>query len=279
MNLDAEMVRTMRQAQVVGDYGFKSEWKVRPEDAHKHDPRNLWLTSAVIDEQRSFSAGFAIPAHGNPLRLVDLIEVERQAGIVFAHHHLAVPRDSIFVLTGISLDVVSPAVWHGNGGLSGRVTVSLADLPGTQSIRQARMNFALETPDGALAWGAAAVSFLSPALYARLRGRAMDNQSRFEDRGPLEELNPNIVFLDLMDPLVGDHSSDHVSGMAVAAGIERTLIARGGGFLRGLSLEFQEYIEPLPPLLLSVDDHRSGQVVGRVRQAGVTKATFSGTMA
>ena len=281
MNLDTEMARTMRQAQGIGDCGFKSkfEWKILPEDAHKQDPRNLWLTTAVIDEQGSFSAGFVIPAHDNPLRLVDLIEVERQAGIVFAHHNLAIRSDFVFVLTGISLDVVSPADWHGNGGLSGRVTVSLADPPEAQSIRQARMHFALETHQGPLAWGTAAVRFLPPALYARLRGRAMEDQSRLKDGTPLEALNPNIVFLDLMDPLVGDHSSDHVSGMAVAVGIERTLTARSGGSLRRLSLVFQEYIEHLSPLLLSVDDHRRGQVVGRVHQAGVTKATFSGALA
>jgi hypothetical protein len=271
----------MWQVQVLGGYGRgpKIEWNVRPEDAHKQDPSNLWLTSAAVDEQQNFSAGFIIPARDNPLRLVDLIEVERQAGIVFAHHHFSLPGDTVFVLTAISLDAVSADDWQGSGRLSGRVKVSAADPPATQPIRHARIRFSLEMRRGSLAWGTAAVSFLTPGLHARLRRRAIEGQPRLKDGAPLEEMGAGIVPTDLMDPLVGDHSSDHVSGMAVAVGIERTLTARSGETLRGLSLRFHEYVEHLSPLLLSVDDRRHGQVVGRVHQRGVTKAEFSGVLA
>jgi hypothetical protein len=234
----------------------------------------------VIDEQGRFAVNFSIPAGDRPLRFVDLLEVERQAGIVFAHHSLDVPNDAAFVLSDISLELAPGLHWQGSASLAGMMQVSVVDpAESTQSVRKAAMNFSMRVHGRPSGRGSATVRFLSPRLYARLRVRPPDPQPHPADAPRFEPADPDAFLVDLMDPLVDDHSADHVPGMAVAAAIEKAVTADPGGWtLRMLSLSFQEYIEHHPPAVLRVDRVQDGELQGRIQQADATKATFGGLL-
>ncbi len=263
-----------------GDVGPALEWRVRPMDVHKRDPRNLWLSTAAIDEQRRFTVNFSIPAGDRPLRFVDLLEVERQAGIVFAHRSLGVPGDAAFVLSEISLELAPDLRWQGSASLAGKMQVSVVDpVESTQSVRKAAMEFDMKVHGRPSGWGFAKVRFLSPRLYARLRVRLPGPQPHVAVAPRFEPADPDVVLVDLLDPLVDDHSADHVPGMAVAAAIEKAVTADPGGWtLQTLSLSFQEYIEHHPPAVLSVDRVQGRELQGNIQQAGMTRATFSGLL-
>lgn len=167
------------------------KWKVRPENAHKRDTRNLWLSTAAIGADGAFASGFRIPASNGPVRIVDLMEVERQAGIVFAHRCLGVANDSVFVLSRISLEVVSGSKWRRKAGLVGEVKVSVVEPTGLpRPTREASIQFTMAA-DRCLALGGATVSFLTPSLYSRLRRRPLPTQSDRDDVSSPEDVDPD----------------------------------------------------------------------------------------
>lgn len=263
-----------------GDVATALEWRVRPENAHKRDTRNLWLNTATIDEQGAFSVRFRIPASNAPVRVVDLMEVERQAGIVFAHRCLGVADDSVFVLSGISLELVSAKGWRRKAGLVGEADVSVVEGTKSRRPREASIRFTLVAGPRLLALGGATVSFLTPGLYDRLRRSSLQAQSDRRGASSPEDREPVTTSVELNDRLVTDHTVDHVPGMAVAAAIERAITAAsGGGDLRMLSINFKQYVENHSPVSLSIDDQRSGRLRGRVCQGDALKATFSGLWA
>ncbi|WP_170285762.1 AfsA-related hotdog domain-containing protein [Microbacterium rhizomatis] len=252
------------------------EWLVRAEEAHKRDRRNLWLGAARLDGRGRFTVAFAIPRRQMSVRFVDLIEIERQAGIVFAHNHLEVAADAVFVLSEISLSV-DPA-WRNHPGFSGEVEVSRVDPTAAshQSSRKVAMRFRLTIDGNSFAEGFARVSFLPPALYARVRAR-VSAPSADESSGG--ETDPGAAIVDPLDPLTTDHPTDHVPGMAVAAAIEKA-VADGwsGRALRMLSLSFQNYIEHDPPPLVRFDPLDGDDIRGHIQQGGVTKGMFTGAL-
>lgn len=256
------------------------EWWVRAKDAHKLDSRNLWLSTAVNDEQNRFTVNFSIPAGSGPLRFVDLIEVERQAGIVFAHSYLDVPHDAAFVLSEIALELVSGVRWPGKTGLTGTIQVSLADpAEKARSLRKATLNFGLSVHGRPSGRGSATVRFLPLKLYARFRRRRTDSELDADDESRYEHATPNTIAMNPMDPLVNDHLTDHVSGIAVAAAIDNVVTTQPGErVLRMLSLRFHDYIEHHPPAALHIDRVGDGELRGSVRQGGIPKATFSGLL-
>jgi 2-oxo-3-(phosphooxy)propyl 3-oxoalkanoate synthase len=256
------------------DVATALEWKVRPENAHKRDTRNLWLSTATIDEQGAFSVGFRIPTSHGPVRIVDLMEVERQAGIVFSHRCLGVADDSVFVLSGISLELVSAKDWRRKAGLVGEANVSVVGR--SPRPREASIQFTLRAGPRLLALGGATVSFLTPGLYDRLRRSSLRVQADRSGASSPDLIETDTASVDLADRLVSDHAVDHVPGMALAAAIERAIMAAAsGGDLRMLSINFTQYVEYHSTVSVNIDDRLSGQLCGRVCQGGVVKATFS----
>lgn len=248
---------------------------IRPQDAHKQNPRNLWLTNAVTDRPDGWVAAFEIPETTGRIRVADLFEVQRQAGIVFAHRCLNVASDAVFVLGELSMSGISECEWRAEKRLSGEVTVSAADhRSGSRLIRKASMRFNLSGPRGRLAQGTANVKFLSPALYERLRSRSVVGV------GSTDTAQPQVPDLSGgPDPLVGDHPTDHVPAMAVAVAIEEAILreARGRN-VTSLSLRFEEYIEHHPRFSLAVEGFRSGILHGRVYHGGMPRTVFSATL-
>jgi hypothetical protein len=208
------------------------------------------------------------------------MEVERQAGIVFAHRCLGVATDSVFVLSRISLEVVSGSKWRRKAGLVGEVKVSVVEPAGLpRPTRKASIQFTMAA-DRCLALGGATVSFLTPSLYSRLRRRPLSTQSDRDDVSSPEDEDPDAASVDLTDRLVTDHNVDHVPGMAVAAAIERSInAASDGGDVRMLSINFNQYVEYHSPVSFNTDSQGSGQLDGRVCQGGAVKATFRGLLA
>ncbi len=258
------------------------EWAITPRDAHKQDRRNLWLTTALLDDRGRFIANFTIPHGTGPARFVDLLEVERQAGIVFAHRCLAIADDAAFLLTEISLDLTSRIQPDHSAGIAGAVNVFVTDPVETSAPpRKATMHFTINAHGHPIGQGTATVRFLPPKLYARLRGTA-PNPSPLPTTtttGQPELAGADAVTIDLTDPLLSDHSADHVPAMAVAAAIERTAAAEPVRRpLRALSLYFQEYIDHHPPATLRMEPVRDGQLHGQVLQGNITKASFSGRL-
>ncbi|PET35646.1 hypothetical protein CN514_25000, partial [Bacillus sp. AFS001701] len=66
--------------------------RIRPADVHKVRPENVWIQDPIRESPHSLSALFEVPVGARALRLVDLIEVQRQAGILQAHQQFGVPR-------------------------------------------------------------------------------------------------------------------------------------------------------------------------------------------
>ncbi|SDZ55318.1 hotdog family protein [Herbiconiux ginsengi] len=252
------------------------QWRVRAEEAHKHDQQNLWLGTARLDELGRFTVTFSIPEGQAAVRFVDLIEIERQAGIVFAHSYLEVAADAVFVLSEISLN--ADPTWRAHSGFAGEIEVSRADpvAPRQASSRKVAMRFHFRIDGNSFAHGFARVSFLPPALYARVRTRAGANPIC---ESPGGHRSPGAAIIDLLDPLTADHRTDHVPGMAVAAAIEKAVTGESGGRpLRMLSLRFQSYIEHDPPPLLRVDPLDGNGIRGHLEQGNVVKGTFTAAL-
>lgn len=254
-------------------------WRVHPSDAHKQDPRNLWLNTARIDRQGRFIVDFSIPPGTHDVRFVDLVEVERQAGIVFAHRCLGVADDAEFVLSDISLQLSPDIRWQSRRGLSGTIQVSVADPHATAiPLRRATMDFSIRIHGQKSGRGRAIVRFLPAKLYARIREKSLASTTHLPENAWPKRPRQDAVIVDTRDSLIEDHSADHVPGMAIAAAIERVAADLDERALRGLSLTFREYLEHSLPTVLCVESVHDGEMQGTVQQAGVTKAVFSGLM-
>lgn len=248
---------------------------VQPREAHKHDPQNLWIRTATTDRGDGISAEFFVPRNVDDLRFVDFLEVERQAGIVFAHRSLGVAEDAVFLLSTISLVMPTATAARSNTGV---VKVISLDQHGTSASRKAKLRFEIHMLDEPVGTGVATARFLTPSLYARMRGRTLATLSLPGGDAPAgAHDNPIAALVDLSDPTLIDHPTDHVPAMAVAAAIERTSTADGAGAaLRALTLRFHEYIEIHPSPTLQIGYGPGGELHGGIDQDGVTKADFSG---
>lgn len=245
---------------------------------HKSVAEHVWITSAVETAAAGVSARFRFATFGAHVRLADLIEVQRQAGMIHAHRALGVPPSHVFVLNSIALAATGD--WDGaEPTIEGTVRVS-AD--GAASVaappRAAGQRFTLESDAGATAVGSSRASFVPRPVYERLRKRHAEplaTATAREDAATESfELRPPQG-----DPLLGDHAVDHVSAMTLISSIEHALIERHPGRrLARLSLDFASYAElGDPPSVLRIAVSREG-FRGVVAQDDAVKVVVEGAL-
>lgn len=225
-------------------------------------------------------ASFSIPTGRGSLRFAELMEVQRQAGIVHAHQLLCVPLDDTFILNSIDLHVDGSERRRLASGVQGSIEVTEVDTVRTNTqIRSASQAFEIRSPGGLRAHGASTANFIPKSVYERIRGRGPQVVHAAERSlaSDYREKRREILLVDQTDPLLSDHSSDHISAMSVINAIERLAIAEAPGpHVAELSLRFIAYAElqPAPILELALDDTRAFN--GVLDQGGSVRATFSG---
>jgi len=201
-----------------------------------------------------------------------------------------VPADSVFMLTSISLelpDTFARSTIHPQRG-----TVLVAQVAEAGAVRRSRaaaLRFAVRSGALGTGTGSATVTFLPAALYERVRygaaaipTRAVATREVATARGLVDgvttgRIRAAAVRADLSDPILADHTGDHLSAMAMVCSIEDAVRAAGEErVLAALHIAFMSYAEfsPSPTLLFTVDD--DGTIEGAVHQSGLQRAVFSG---
>ena len=205
------------------------------------------------------------------------MEVQRQAGIVFAHACLNTAEDSAFVLSAISLDVKLSIGKLVPSGLAGEVEVAVARHQGArQSERQVSLEFVFSSTSKLLAVGTATVRFIPRGVYQRLRPRAAPAEPNVPPESHLLAVNDAAPSVDFSDPIAADHEVDHVPAMAIVSSIERTVMGSGNRRVGRLSISFERFLESQRTASLEIDEIGTGMFEGRVRQHSMCAAFFRG---
>lgn len=252
---------------------------IPPADIHKVKPENVWIHHPIQESAYSLSTRFDVPVDERTLRFVDLVEVQRQIGILQAHRQLGVPDGEVFTLDQIALTLVtrsSPAdVPRQHGSIRAQI-VATSSRGRARSLAQ---HFALEGPAGLIAIGKARASLIPRQVYERVREQARSSnplsalslRSGFAYEQPLQ--------VDTTDALVSDHPSDHLTAMQTIADVER--VARQmapNARLRSLKLVFQRYADAEPSPILRLNVSVTGKLAAEVVQLGVRRAKVSGEL-
>lgn len=246
---------------------------------HKRHSENVWVHHPRPRTEDDLHLEYNYPRDLANARLVDLMEVQRQAGIYFVHSHLGVPSGHVFLLSSISLE---RSLWrfeqHRDTQAAGGAIVvrECADERAPSHRALTKLSFNLLANTGA-ATGKAAVRTISQRAYERVR------RTDFRSPGPPAEAeypdHVGAIIVDTLDPLLSDHASDHVSAMAVLVSIERSLLSLGALRVDALSAEFQAYIEESTDAIYRLSLGADGAFVGVVEQAATVRATFAGRAA
>lgn len=254
---------------------------VDPALAHKRLESNLWLTSHQVGGGTEMDASFTLPLAVCPPRLPALMEVWRQAGLVFAHRVLCVPMDHVFSLTSISLSMGERRSWH---GISRRGVLRITDCVVSVKrsiVRSAAASVTMRMESGHLLKGRLSARFLPTSIYARLRSaspmlQTEDGPSKPPSRRAAQSRKATTP-PSFIDPFY-DHEHDHVTAMSLVSAIEHSIAESARASLSGLELEFQSYIDtsPLPEIFRT--DMSDRQFRGAVVQDGCEKAHFSASL-
>lgn len=249
---------------------------IKPSEAHKVDASNLWLGVAQPAEPGCFRATFRIPTLEG--RFVELMEVQRQSGIVFAHRVLGVPQNAVFALSfmQLSLSRSSTAIPI---PIAGDVEVNLAQTTDNSGRLGQRvdLHFRIRSKGDVVADGSAAVRFLDPRVYIRLRASAGD-AAEAQMRQPLTIDGCTVFRPNLSSSIAADHQSDHVPAIALIAAIERASAPPTCGYtLAQLSIQFVRYLELNSAIKLGLRRSTPSRFEGQVVQDGTVAAFFEGS--
>lgn len=253
--------------------------EIRPADIHKLQPQNVWIRCPREESAYSLSTRFDVPLQGRALRFVDLLEVQRQAGILQAHRQLAVPEDEVFTLDMIALKLVAP-VWDAEVVREdGRIrTQIVASAPRGRS-RALAQHFALESAAGLVAVGQSRASLIPRKVYDRVRGQDRNSGAQGDPVSRVRLDYEHRLQVDDHDPLLSDHPSDHVTAMQIIADVERAAAdVWSEGRIRSLKMVFREYLEvdPAPTLRLRVSS--TSRLMAEVVQFGRVGAKATGRL-
>ncbi|MBT2486603.1 MULTISPECIES: AfsA-related hotdog domain-containing protein [unclassified Microbacterium] len=253
---------------------------VDPALTHKRAESNSWLTSYRVTDEDEMEASFSLPSSTAPPQLPALMEVWRQAGLVFAHRVLHVPMDHVFALASISLQMRDPGSWH-RVSRQGVLHVSDCVFSVTRSVvRAAKASARMRLDSGEVLEGRLSARFLPVGTYARLRS-ASPALPREDAALPTSGYSGSTTGATAPGPMVQpffDHEHDHVTAMTVVSAIERTVADTSKAALRGLKLDFETYIDAYPVPEIPLTTVTNGQFKGTVLQHGRLKASFSGSM-
>ncbi|MFT4211060.1 MAG: AfsA-related hotdog domain-containing protein [Microbacterium sp.] len=244
--------------------------------AHKLYDRSLWLRTAEVASNGALDAMFGMPATGGEIRFADIMEVQRQAGIVHAHYQLGVPADDVFVVNSIELRVFWPATSVPVRTVRGRIRVHATEASRARSrVRSAVQRFSVEGNGGLRAEGSSSATFIPRAVFPRVRARRSAASPAVEPmrRGAVRE-EPLVV--DHADPILADHEVEHVSAMSVVCAIERSVREHEEARLSRLSLRFLGYCDADPAPILRTRIVSGREIGGMLTHGGAVYAEFSG---
>lgn len=255
-----------------------SSWEIFASTAHKTRPEHLWLESVTARGVDHISVSFRLPPTKSSVRFAEVLEVQRQAGIVLSHMVLGVRRTDVFVLNTIHLTLPAD-FWAAPAECRvGTVRVHTAnERRVNENVRSADLRFTFEFTNGIQAIGSSSVEFLPEAVYERVR--------RWPAPGLLDPLQPapdsgrsrGEIQPDLSDPILSDHTADHVSAMAMVCAVENSLMElHPRQQICSLAIAFLRYSELSPPPSYEYLLASSGTFSGRIVQDELTKATFDG---
>ncbi|MFT4051948.1 MAG: AfsA-related hotdog domain-containing protein [Microbacterium sp.] len=267
---------------IIADCSESAYRPIPPSLVHKHSPNNVWVHHPRQRAENDLHLEYSYPMDLAGARLVDLMEVQRQAGIYFAHSHLGVPEDNVFVLSSISLE---RSLWRFEQHLDGqapggamvvRECVDEAWAPSQRAL--IKLSFNLLASTGA-ATGSAAVRTISRRAYERVRRLPSPPAGPSADSVYTDHVHVGAIVVDMLDPLLSDHASDHVSAMAVLLSIERSVLSLGALRVDALSADFRAYVEAGEDAIYRLSFGADGTFAGVVEQSAVVCTTFTGRAA
>lgn len=251
---------------------------VSADEVHKRNDDRVWLRTATVDAGGTLTATFDLAPSAPTIRLAELLEVQRQAGLVQVHRHLGVPLDEAFILNLIELDIASRGRSLGSrvaGELEARFDRVVRTRGGITLVTQL---FTLSTKSGLTAHGYASTTLVPQRIYGRLR-RAESPWPPTRASSPHHSGAMRTPFsIDLKDPILSDHESDHVSAMSVVCAIENSLTADGRP-LQSLTLAFRSYGDKSTTSALEVWPRPQAHFTGSLVQDGLIRAVFHGRTA
>lgn len=261
------------------DEGPRLNGQIHASDVHKTKPENVWIHDPVEDSPHSLSARFDVPVRDRKLRLVDLVEVQRQVGILQAHQQFGVPDSEVFVLGQMALKRVTTAPQWTESHAQGSIRTQIVASNSRGRARSLVQHFALETPSGLIAIGRAKSSLIPASVYQRVRQHETHPRllnPRLKGHGfSYEEL----LQVDREDPLLSDHPSDHLTAIQAIAEVERVArLVASPSDLRALKLTFQRYADADPAPILRLKVSASGRLSAEVVQFGVRRAKLAGLL-
>ncbi|WP_433674821.1 hypothetical protein [Microbacterium gorillae] len=247
--------------------------EVHPADVHKIRAESVWLASAQAVSARTVSAAFRIPTtSAEHARFAEVLEVQRQVGMLQLTRQASLPDSDVFILNRISLRLLGHANAPTNGIVHSHIVSGAAIDGGKRSFHQ---RFGFESEDGLVATGRSHATFIPRPLYERLRSNR-PRPAAISNTDAGQELEPLDFSED--DPILSDHPSDHITAMQVAVAVEhRVGNLKPGAKLTALRLRFDHYIETRPLPLLAVEFRPGNKFSGQVRQNGVSMASFGGS--
>nr|QHU79169.1 AHFA-L [Streptomyces sp. RK44] len=278
--------------------GLRFDHPVPRETVHKYVASEVLLTdSARLDEER-FAVGaawhrdhFLDDQRGRTSDPVLLAETARQAAIHLSHRFHEVPYGHHFVLSELSVELAAPLPAPGTAPLL--LGLDTRCVRTDRHPRRTKLELAAEVHSPAGRAGRARVVWevLEPRRYAVLRKRgAADacadpapeparavplSPSRVgqrQDRDVLISADPARperwwLRLDLDHPVLFDHPSDHIPGMALIAAFRQVAVATAADrsrYVRSMETRFTSFGELDLPV--SVTAERVGDVDGTGRE-------------
>ncbi len=225
------------------------------------------------------STRFEIPVSDGTPRFVDLIEVQRQVGILQAHRQLGVPEGEVFTLDQIALTLVTHSFPSEVPRDRGSIRAQIVATSARGRARSLAQHFALEGPFGLIAIGRARASLMPRAVYERVREQARASNPLGAMSLPAEFSYEQPLYVDTTDPLQSDHPSDHLTAMQTIADVERVarLVVPHAG-LRSLKLVFQRYADADPSPILRLNVSAAGRLAAEVVQLDVCRAKVAGVL-
>lgn len=246
---------------------------VSPADVHKSRPENVWIRDLRRESAHTVSAAFRIPPPPGLPRFAELMEVQRQAGMLQLHRQLGVSHDDVLVLDRIGLRFILDGTARTDAVLSGLVRSQLIAPPSTRRRRVFRQFFGIETARGLVAVGRSQVKVLPRRLYQRLRNGADDLQTGAGDAAPTGFAPLTIT---ASDRLTSDHASDHITAMQLVTALESAIAgSRPDAAVTALKLTFHTYTEPATQPFVRSSDRGDGRLEGAVIQGGLLRAHFA----
>lgn len=246
-------------------------------DVHKRQPSANWLRSASVDSSSTLAAQFIVRPYGERARLAELIEVQRQTGLLHSHKVLAVPRTEIFILEEISLTVTDGPLSSQPVPVRGTArTRATPELRGGRAHR-AKHHVQIHTDAGLTATGSSAALYVPAKTYRRLQNRLRDDTAAVS-QAPAATMRARLT-IDTRDPILSDHQNDHISGMSVICAIESFFRDHAPQLeLRSLHLRFDQPLNSSTPADIALRFPSATAFEGEIVQSSAPRARFTGNL-